>query len=252
MNQPGKDPSPSSDHHVDADYSYIMDAAFAHHNNHHRHIKIGYLISLYAVLLMIWLPGFSLKDKVYTFNPEEHKPVIRKVLRPPPEAPMERVVTKTKKARRVPMPDLSPDEPEPIVEPDPPDPPEVFATDDWEIGIPDAPPPVTEATEQIARVGQIGVEPPIFSKKVMPDYPKKALSVKIKGYVILEAVLRKDGSVDNIKVLRGIGKGKFGFEEEAVKALKKWEFLPGKVNGRNADVQMTLKVDFQIKKGGVI
>jgi protein TonB len=136
------------------------------------------------------------------------------------------------------------------VEPDPPPEPEVLFTDDWEIGIPDdgaiPEPPVQES---IARVGQVGVEPPVFTAKVVPQYPRLGMQVKVEGYVILEAILRKDGHIDDIKVLRPLAKGKLGFEEEAIKALKKWKFLPGKVNERPADVRMTLKVDFQLARG---
>ena len=73
------------------------------------------------------------------------------------------------------------------------------------------------------------------------------MKIRLQGYVILEAILRKDGSVDDIKVLRGLGKGKFGFEEEAAKALQQCEFLPGKVNNKAADVRMTLKIDFVLQ-----
>ncbi len=50
--------------------------------------------------------------------------------------------------------------------------------------------------------------------------------------------------MDDVHVLRGLGKGKFGFEESAITALKKWEFQPGKVDGVPSDVRMTLKIDF--------
>ena len=69
--------------------------------------------------------------------------------------------------------------------------PEVLPTDDWEIGIPDGPPEPQGDT--IARVGEVGVEPPVFTKRVSPNYPEKAVKIRLQGYVILEAILRKDG-----------------------------------------------------------
>ena len=226
------------------DHSAMIDIAFQDAEDS-KYMKGSFAVAIYFVLLLIWLPGFSFSPKVFDVRQDEIKPQKRKVLKPPPEQPLERVKTKEKKAKRVPMPDLTPDEPEPMVEPDPPPEPELLPTDDWEIGIPDGP-PVT-ATDTIARVGQVGVEPPIFTKRVPPKYPERAIKIKLQGYVILEAILRQDGSVDDIKVLRGLGKGKFGFEEEAIKALNQWEFLPGKVNGKNADVRMTLKIDFVLQ-----
>jgi TonB family protein len=226
------------------DHSAVMEMAFADAGQD-KNMRLSFCIALYTVLAIIWMPGFSFGDKVFDVTKAENKPQKRKVLKPPPEKPLEQVKTKDKKAKKMPMPDLTPDEPEPVVEPDPPPEPEVLPTDDWEIGIPDGPPEPQGDT--IARVGEVGVEPPVFTKKVQPNYPERAIKIRLQGYVILEAILRKDGNVDDIKVLRGLGKGKFGFEEEAANALKKWEFLPGKVNGRNADVRMTLKIDFVLQ-----
>jgi len=206
------------------------------------YVKKALLASLLFVLFLIWTPLPSFGDKIYTVTTQENKPQKRKVLKPPPEKPLEKVVTKEKKAKKKPVPDLTPDEPEPIVEPDPPPEPEILPTDDWEIGIPDGPP--TPQTDTIARVGQVGVEPPVFTQKVKPKYPERAAKIKLQGYVILEAILRRDGRVEDVKVLRGLGKGKFGFEDEAIAALKQWKFLPGRVNNKPADVRMTLKIDF--------
>jgi protein TonB len=208
-------------------------------------IRPAFAIAIWLMVALVWMPGFSFGDMVYDVDQKVLEPQKRKVLKPPPEKPQEKVQTKEKKAKKVPMPDLTPEEPEPIVEPDPPPEPEILPTDDWEIGIPDGPP--EPAQDTIARVGQVGVEQPIFTKRVPPAYPQRAIKIKLQGYVILEAILRKDGTVDDVNVLRGLGKGKFGFEEEAIKALKQWKFLPGKVNGRPADVRMTLKIDFVLQ-----
>ena len=204
-------------------------------------MKVAWCVALYVALALIWLPGFSLEDDIYDVTSQTSQPKKRKVLRPPPEK-IERVQVQKKKNKKVPMPDMTPDEPEPIVPPDPLPMPDLLETDDWEIGIPDGPP----VQDTVARVGDQGVDPPVFTRKVQPKYPDQAVKIKLQGYVILEAILRKDGSVDNIKVLRGLGKGKFGFEDEAIKALRQWEFLPGKVNGKPEDVRMSLQVSFVI------
>jgi TonB family protein len=226
------------------DHSATMEMAFRDAGSG-RYMRIAICAALYTLLGLIWAPGLSLGDKIFEARNDEQKPQKRKVLKPPPEQPLERVQTQQKKNKKMPMPDRTPDEPEPVVEPDPPPEPDVMMTDDWEIGIPDGPP--QQEGDTIARVGQVGVEPPVFTRRVSPKYPERAVKIKLQGYVILEAILRKDGSVDDIKVLRGLGKGKFGFEEEAMNALQKWEFLPGKVNGNPADVRMTLKIDFVLQ-----
>ena len=226
------------------DHSAMMNIVFEDADDG-KYRKVAVCAALYAVLAIIWAPGLSFGDQVWDATTEDNKPQKRKALKPPPEQPLTQVQTREKLAKKVPMPDMTPDEPEPIVEPDPPPEPEVLPTDDWEIGIPDGPP--QQNTDSIARVGQVGVEPPVFTRKVSPKYPDRAVKIKLQGYVILEAILRKDGSVDDIKVLRGLGRGKFGFEEEAISVLKRWEFLPGKVNNNPADVRMTLKIDFVLQ-----
>jgi protein TonB len=226
------------------DHSPMMAIAFEDAQGS-KYFRGSLAAAIWLVVGLLYMPGFSFSDRVYTATTEEQKPQKRKVLKPPPEKPLERVQTKEKKTKKTPMPDTTPEEPEPLVEPDPPPEPEILPTDDWEIGIPDGPPEPQGDT--VARVGMVGVEPPIFTNKVPPEYPEKAIKIKLQGYVILEAILRKDGSVDDIKVLRGLGKGKFGFEDEAIKALKRWQFLPGKVNNRPADVRMTLKIDFVLQ-----
>ena len=91
-------------------------------------------------------------------------------------------------------------------------------------------------------------ELPIFTKKVTPQYPEKAVKLSIQGYVIVEAILKSDGTVGNVKVIQSLGKDKLGFNTAAVDAVKQWEFIPGKKDGVPVDVKMTLKIDFLFGK----
>ena len=111
---------------------------------------------------------------------------------------------------------------------------------------PVASPDQTARMDTIARVGEPGVTPPRFINRPPPTYPSRALQYKVEGYVILEAVLQGNGKVGEIRVLRDLGKGKLGFEEAAMLAVRNWRFQPGKVNGRRDDVRMTIKVDFKL------
>ncbi len=61
----------------------------------------------------------------------------------------------------------------------------------------------------------------------------------------MEFVVEKDGSISDVKVLRGIGGG---CDEEAVRVVKsmpKWK--PGKQRGQPVRVYYTLPIDFKIK-----
>lgn len=111
------------------------------------------------------------------------------------------------------------------------------------LGIPDP----SASEEAVAIVGVEGVEAPVFTKKVSPAYPELAQKARIQGTVILEAILRKDGRITDLKILRGLGGGKFGLEQAARDAVQQWEFTPGKRSGEPADVRMTLAVHFTLQ-----
>jgi Ca-activated chloride channel family protein len=77
-------------------------------------------------------------------------------------------------------------------------------------------------------------------------YPKAARENHIQGTVYITFVVEKDGSLSDIKVLRGIGGG---CDEEALRVVKlmpKW--IPGKQNGKAVKVQYTLAVRFNPDK----
>lgn len=101
--------------------------------------------------------------------------------------------------------------------------------------------------ENIPRVGEEGVEAPVFTKRVSPDLPPELQKekVKITGYVILEFVCRKNGEITDIKILRSIWRDK-KLALEFIKALKKWEFMPGKKDGVPCDVRMTVKSEISL------
>jgi len=219
--------------------SAMMELAFARTDND-KNMKLSTCIALYLTLGLLWLPGFTSTRLIEVEKTELDKKV-RVRLKPPPEKPLEKVITIDRRATKVPMPDRTPDEPEPIVEKTPDYEMEFVETDEWVIGI-----PVTPATPSstIFTPDSLGVESPIFIKRVPPEYPLPGRRVKMQGHVMLSAILRKDGTIDDIKVVKALGKGRFGFESAAEEALNQWKFLPGKLNDKMVDVRMNLRVDF--------
>ncbi|PYT16411.1 MAG: hypothetical protein DMF51_04845 [Acidobacteria bacterium] len=82
--------------------------------------------------------------------------------------------------------------------------------------------------------------------KKQPTYPEIARKAKVSGQVILQAVIKKDGTVGEIQVLRSPG-SKFGFDEAAIAAVKQWRYKPGLQNGKPVDVYFTIVVDFVLQ-----
>ena len=75
-------------------------------------------------------------------------------------------------------------------------------------------------------------------------YPEEAKKNKITGRVILSFTVLKNGSITDIKVLRGIGAGA---DEEAIRVVKespKWK--PGILKGEPVNVAYTMPIFFQL------
>ncbi len=75
-------------------------------------------------------------------------------------------------------------------------------------------------------------------------YPQEARDKGIDGRVFIGMVIEKDGSVSNVKVLRGIGGG---CDEEAVRVIKsmpKWK--PGMMKGEPVPVSYQIPINFKL------
>ncbi len=75
-------------------------------------------------------------------------------------------------------------------------------------------------------------------------YPKKEQRMGIDGRVYLSFVIERDGSLTDIKVLKGVSEG---LDEEAIRVLKNspaWN--PGKQRGKEVRVRMTIPILFKL------
>lgn len=75
------------------------------------------------------------------------------------------------------------------------------------------------------------------------NYPQKAREAGIQGRVFVSFIIEKDGSLDEVKVMRSLGGG---CDEEAirvVKAMPKW--VPGEQRGKPVRVSYILPINFQ-------
>ncbi|RWY49188.1 M56 family metallopeptidase [Mucilaginibacter gilvus] len=100
----------------------------------------------------------------------------------------------------------------------------------------------TAVQDQPRFPGGIEAFPKYLAKTI--KYPKIAREHNVHGRVILTFVVEKDGSLSDIKVLRGIGSG---CDEEAVRAVKaspKW--IAGKQGGKKVRVQYSVPVNFAL------
>jgi periplasmic protein TonB len=89
-----------------------------------------------------------------------------------------------------------------------------------------------------------GVEPPRLLREVKAQYTEDARTRGITGDVVLEIVIRSDGTVGDVKILRGLG---FGLDERAVAAVRNWKFSPARRLGTAVDVIVEVEVEFSLR-----
>jgi protein TonB len=100
----------------------------------------------------------------------------------------------------------------------------------------------TEAPSGPLRVGG-DVKAPIALNRVQPEYTETARKGRISGVVVLEAIINKDGTVEQVRVLKGLP---MGLSEKAEEAVKGWKFKPGTLGGQPVDVIFSLTVNFKL------
>lgn len=204
-------------------------------------LAIGAAVVAHLVFFLLQFP--AARAVLRPAGPEKPVYVVKQIRFAPPPPMAEQLVPKKKEKKRiVPIPDPTPEEPEPIrlaeVEA-----PEVdVALDGVVFGIPDAPPshgplgPVHQLT------GDISPPEKIFYPS--PRYTEEGRQARIQGVVILEAVVDDAGNVGRVKVLKGLP---FGLSEEAVATARQWKFRPAKKAGQPVAVFLNLTIRFSLQ-----
>jgi periplasmic protein TonB len=175
-------------------------------------------VVLHATVLVARMPTFG-PDPVRVDAPIQQQMQVQ-FLSPP--APKPAPKPPEPKAKKIPRPDPAPDEPEPEVAPQP--------------------PPAPPADAPAVQPGPIRVAPgqgPGLIKKVEPRYPPIAQAARLEGTVVIDAIILKDGSVSDVKVLKSSNPM---FEQACIQAVKQWRFTPG-----SQDVILTVTVNFTLR-----
>ena len=77
------------------------------------------------------------------------------------------------------------------------------------------------------------------------NYPKEAMEKGIEGRVIVKFVVTKNGKITNAEVVRPVDPL---LETEALRAIRSMpDWIPGKRNGQNVDLQFTLPITFRLQ-----
>jgi len=88
-----------------------------------------------------------------------------------------------------------------------------------------------------------GIPPKVLHRE-RAEYPRAMLNSRLRGEVLLEFVVDKNGLVKNPVVKQSNNPG---FDEAAIEALTKWKFEPGSVGGEPVNAKMQLPIIFEFE-----
>ncbi len=87
-----------------------------------------------------------------------------------------------------------------------------------------------------------GVAQGLLVRRVTPQYPALARQARIQGTVVLQAVIGKDGTVQNLRVISGHPM----LTEAAIAAVRQWLYRPYYLNGEAVEVDTQINVNFTV------
>lgn len=102
---------------------------------------------------------------------------------------------------------------------------------------PPAPTPRIKASE--------GVTAGYLVLHAQPQYPRAAVLARVSGAVVLEAVIGRDGSIQNLHVVSGHPL----LINAAMDAVSRWRYRPYLLNGEPVEVETRITVNFKLAGG---
>ena len=88
------------------------------------------------------------------------------------------------------------------------------------------------------------IQAPALAKRVEPVYPDIAVNARIRGVVILEALVDKEGRVVEVKVLRTPNQL---LDNAAITAVRQWQYRPLILNGLPEPFVLTVVLTFDLQ-----
>jgi TonB family protein len=89
-----------------------------------------------------------------------------------------------------------------------------------------------------------GVTLPRLVKEAKPVYPKQAMASGVTGNVVMQCVVRTDGTVGDVFVTKPL---ETSIDAEAVRTVRQWTFTPGQKDGKLVPVQVEVEMTFTLK-----
>lgn len=87
-----------------------------------------------------------------------------------------------------------------------------------------------------------GVMEGALLQKIIPTYPRMAMMTRTEGAVILQAVISRTGTIENLQVISG---SPF-LSRAAIDAVRQWRYRPYELNGQPVEVETQIVVNFTL------
>jgi periplasmic protein TonB len=106
---------------------------------------------------------------------------------------------------------------------------------------PPAPPPSTTTRIQVSG----GVSQGFLIQQVRPAYPALAIVAHVQGPVILNALISRGGTIENLRLASGHPM----LVQAAMDAVRQWRYRPYLLNGEPVEVETQITVNFTLGGG---
>jgi len=78
--------------------------------------------------------------------------------------------------------------------------------------------------------------------KILPTYPPLARAVRLQGQVVMQAVISKQGAIENLRVVSGHPM----LVPAAIEAVRQWRYRPYILNSEPVEVETQITVNFSL------
>ena len=100
-------------------------------------------------------------------------------------------------------------------------------------------------TGPVYRTGR-GVTVPEVLKEIRPRHTPASMERRIEGSVMMDVVVEADGTVGEGKVTKSLDV-ESGLDQQAIDAMKQWEFKPGTYEGKPVAVEITVELSYRLR-----
>jgi TonB family protein len=104
-------------------------------------------------------------------------------------------------------------------------------------------PPEVPTDHGVYSAVPLGGTQPEEIDRVLPRYPVTARRAGVQGSVVLRGIVRRDGTIDNVEIIKDLP---YGLGDAARDAVSRWRFRPATYRGDPIDVYYTVTVNFRL------